>query len=335
MKSQLRSLRVRNAVAIPLALGIALVATGCSSAGTGSGGQSSTVLRGVVANTSDPFWNTMACGATAAAKKRGVDLKWYGSKSTDPTELNTNFNAALLDQPQGVILDSPTVDQFSAQVAGQQAKGVPFTMAVPMNPPSYNTVIGNQDAPPEMIAMGADVLKGGGSVFTVGGSAAVPLVADRYRLLLQELGKGSGVTILPVQFTDFDPTKTQVAVNSAILAHPDLKLLVASTGPETSGVLAALQQAGRTDIKVISFDAVPAAVEALRAGKILAIGSLPAAEVGEIQVNALADYVDQHKGSVQSITEAKQSHIKTGLLTRQNIDDPASARLIYKATCDE
>lgn len=334
MNSQRLFLRVRRGGAVSLALAIALLAAGCGNAGAG-GSASSIVIRGVIANTSDPFWNTIACAASAEAEKRGIDFKWYGAKSADPTELNTNFNAALLDRPQGVILDAPTVDQFSAQVMAQQAKGVPFTMAVPMNPPAYNTIVGNQDAPPEMIAMGAEVLSDGGSVFTVGGSAAVPILEDRYRLLLKELGKGKGVTILPVQFTDFDPTKTQVVVNSAILAHPDLKLVVASTGPETSGVLAALEQAGRTDIKVISFDAVPAAVEALRAGKILAIGSTPVTEFGEIQISVLADYIEKHKGSTASITEAKETTIKVGLLTQKNVDDPKVAGLLYKASCDK
>ena len=341
MKSQLTLRRFWRAAAIPLVVGIALLAASCGRAGPGGGSSTATrgadspiVIRGVVANTSDPFWTSVACGATKEAKKRGIDFKWYASKSTDATELNSNFDAALLDKPQGVILDSPTVQQFAARVAGQQAKGVPFSVAVGMTPPAWNTIVGNQDAPPEVIAMGKEVLKDGGSVFTVGGSAAVPIVADRYRLLLKELGTVNGVRILPVQFTDFDPAKTQVSVNSAILANPDLKLIVASTGPETIGALAALRQAGRADIKIISVDAVPPAVEALRAGKILTIMSTPVEEFGRLQLSNVADYIEKHKGSTDPITSPQNTTIKIGYLTQQNLDDPKSQGFIYKATCD-
>jgi len=326
--------------ALPLALASILVTAGCGSGKASTGGNakpvgdSKSVIRGVLANTSDPLWTTIGCGATKEAKARNIDFKWYAAKTADSTELNSVFNAANLDNPQGLILDSPTGDQFIAQIQTLQKKGVPVTTTVQgMNPAPYAPIVAHQEAPPEIVAMANDVLKGGGSVFTVGGSAAVPAVADRYKGLLKELAGEPGVKVLPVQYTDFDPTKTQTAVNSAILANPNLKLIIASTGPEGQGAVAALKQSGRSDIKIIAFDAVPAEVQALRDGTILALAAQPAEEIGKIEIDVLADYLANHPGSSTPITEVKNTDVGLKLLTKQNIDDPAVQGFVYKTTC--
>lgn len=334
------AVRGRLRVALPLVLATALLTAACgggagsegTSSGSGSGDE--LVVRGVIANTSDAFWNTVACGATKEAKERGVDFKWLAGKTTDATELNTNFNAAQLDNPQGLLLNSPSVDQFAAQVRSLMNKGVPVAGSLEMTPPAYITVLAKQDPPPALVTMATDVLEGGGSVFTVGGSAAVPIVANRYQPLLDALQQQPGVNVLPVQFTDFDPNKTQTAVNAAMLANPDLKLIIASTGPEGQGAAAAVKSSGRTDVKIIGFDAVPAEVQALRDGTIMALGAQPAEETGRRQLAGVVEYLQQNPGSTAPVQPIPNVDLELGLLTKDNIDDPAMAGYVYSATCE-
>ncbi|WP_409329110.1 sugar ABC transporter substrate-binding protein [Trujillonella humicola] len=303
---------------------------------SGGGGQPAAdgtlVIRGVIANTSDALWNTVACGATKEAQERGVDFEWYASETTDATRLNTNFNAALLDDPQGLLLNAPNVDPFAGQVQTLMRQGVPVASALDMTPPSYVRLFADQAPPQELVDMATEVLSGGGSVFTVGGSAAVPIVANRYEPLLDALEQEEGVTVLPVQFTDFDPNRTQTAVNAAILANPDLKLIIASTGPEGEGAAAAIRSSGRDDIEIIGFDAVPAEVEALRAGTILALGAQPAEEIGRQQLAAIVDYLEE--GNTGPVEPIEPVDLPMGLLTQDNVDDPEMAGYIYSNSCD-
>jgi ribose transport system substrate-binding protein len=339
---QRRGRRLARRIVPPLALLGVLATSACGSmndsgsggaaAGSGSGGK--TVVRGVIANTSDALWTTIACGATKEAKARGIDFKWYAGKTTDATELNTNFNAANLDKPAGLIVDAPQIDQFAGQISKLMAKGVPVASSLPVKPASYVSVASAQNPPQAMIDLTNGIMKGGGSVFTVGGSAAVPILQDRFMPLLNSLKKMGGVNVLPVQYTDFDPNKTQTQVNSAVLAHKDLKLVVASTGPEGQGAAAALKASGRTDVKIIAFDAVPAEVQALKDGTITALGAQPAEAVGRAQVAHLADYLKKNEGSTAAVAPLSLDPLPMGLLTKENLSDPAMAGYIYKATCD-
>ena len=341
MKSQVKSRRNLGA-ATAVALSVALLATACGGSGSSGSSKASSgsstssapiVIRGVLAQTSDPFWRTLGCGASAQAKARGIDFKWFESSANDATVLTTNFNTALLDKPQGVLLDAPSVQQFSAQVIAQQAKGVVFSNVVGMTPPTYHLAIADQESPPEVIALAQSVIKGGGSVMTLGGSAAVPILQNRYRRLLEKLRAVPGANVLPVQYDNFDATKAQVDVNAAIIAHPDLKLIFSSNGADTPGVLAALKQANRQDIKVIVADATPSAVEALRAGTILAIQALPALEAGQVQIDALVDFITKHPNNTTPVTETTETIIKVRVLTKANVDDAASQGLFFKTTC--
>lgn len=333
MKTATRQWRIIGAVAA--ALTIATLATACSGTGGGAStsGSKPLVIRQVLANTSDPYWFSVGCQASKVAKKLGLDFKAYQSKGNDAAVLTTNFNAALLDQPDGVVIDAPTAQQFSAQIQAQQKKGIVFSQSVGITPPSYSTIVGDQDAPPAEISAAKAALDGGGSVMILGGSAAVPILADRYRLLSSELAKVSGVTVLPVEFSNFDAAKAQVDVNSTILAHPDLKLIVSSNGADTPGVLSALKQANRQDIKVIADDATPNVVAGIKDGTILGSQSVSVGQQATQEIGTLVTYLKAHPGK-KPVTTTVQAKIGVGFLTKDNVDDPKFAEYLYLTTCN-
>ena len=78
---------------------------------------------------------------------------------------------------------------------------------------------------------------------------------------------------LPELLDNFDTTKGTQLVGATILAHPDLKVIIASAGPGGQAVAAAVKQAGKAgEIAVIAFDAVPAEIDALRDGAVTFLG---------------------------------------------------------------
>src|SRR4051794_28280575 len=81
-----------------------LLLAGCSSTASPSGTNSNINIAGVVANTSDPFWQTVVCGAQAEAKSLGVTYKSFNTTSTDTNTIASNFQSASLTSPSGMIV---------------------------------------------------------------------------------------------------------------------------------------------------------------------------------------------------------------------------------------
>ena len=266
----------------------ALLAAACSTSGPStstssllpaSGSGKTLVVRGSRPEHQPTHSGTPSCaGATKEAAKLGIDFKWYAGTTIDTTAMQTNYNAALLDHPQGLLLNPFDAGQFAAAAKGLMAKGIPVVSSVPFAPPTqYEAILTNQDGS-GLVPYALQLAGASGTVATVGGAAGVAVIAQRYAPLLKALRQQRpGLTILPVQYDNFNPVKAQSILASDILAHPDLKLIIASTGPEGQGAAAAVDQAGKKGkIKVLAFDAVPAELAALKNGTISALASQPA-----------------------------------------------------------
>jgi ribose transport system substrate-binding protein len=330
--------------ALPAALAAtALLAAACTTSGSPgastsptSGSGKTLVVRGVAGNTSDPFWDTFMCGATKEAAKLGINFKWYAGTTTDTTAMQTNYNAALLDHPQGLLLNPFDAGQFAAAAKRLMAKGIPVVSSVPFAPPTqYEAVLTNQLGT-GLVPYALKLAGTSGAVATVGGAAGIPVIAQRYAPLLTALKQQRpGLTLLPVQYDNFDPVKAQSILASDILAHPNLKLIIASTGPEGQGAAAAVTQAGKKGkIKVLAFDAVPAELAALKNGTISALASQPAITEGATQVDVVVKYLRAHPaGGPVPAGHAANKLLSLGVITPANVSSPAMAGYEYATTC--
>jgi ribose transport system substrate-binding protein len=136
-----------------------------------------------------------------------------------------------------------------------------------------------------------------------------------------------------VEYSGFDVNTATTDIASLIIANPDLKLIIASNGPDGVGAAAAIKQAGREgEIALIAFDAVPAEVDELRAGTISALIAQDPFAIGETSVQELVDYLDAHPDG-GAVSPSGSKTIPSFLLTGDNIDDPDSEKYIYRASC--
>jgi ribose transport system substrate-binding protein len=340
-----RRRRVRAAALPAVLAATAMLAAACTTSGSpaastpsaSAAGNKTLVVRGVAGNTSDPFWTTFMCGATKEAAKLGVNFKWYAGTTPDTTAFQTNFNAALLDHPQGMLVNPFDAGQFAAAAKNLMAKGVPVVSSVPFSPPTqYEAVLTDQDGS-GLVPYALKLAGTSGTVATVGGAAGVAVIAQRYQPLLNALKKQRpGLTMLPVQYDNFDPVKAQTILAGDILAHPDLTLIIASTGPEGQGAAAAVAQAGKKGkIKILAFDAVPAELTALKNGTISALAAQPAIEEGTTQVDAVVKYLRAHPaGGPVPTGIAPNKVLSLGVITPANVNSPAVAGYEYSATCN-
>lgn len=319
-----------------LSLSLAVTGCGSSSDDASGGGDQQISLAGVLANTSDPFWQSIACGAQAEAADRGVDLELYTSTSTDDAQIANNFQSATLKDPDGVMVNPFNGNQFLAQYQQLMGDGVPVVTATGTDPRTeYQAVFSDFDTSQFAEEALATVPEGSGSMVYMGGAPGIPPLEGRTQPLLEAIGEARpDLTRLEDEYSGFDINKATTDASSLLIAHPDLRLIVAATGPDAVGAAAAVQQAGKAgQVTIVAFDAVPAEVQALRDGTISVLIAQNPFGIGRAQVDSLVDYLEANPGGGAVPTDADPVGIPQKLLTKDTVDDPENADYVYKAEC--
>ncbi|TQL48846.1 monosaccharide ABC transporter substrate-binding protein (CUT2 family) [Homoserinimonas aerilata] len=334
---------LRNKVGIGVAMAsVAILAlSGCTTDGAEPSNTPSSdiALAGVAFNATDPFWITLMCGATQAAKEAGVALTWSAGNTAEVDEQQTNFDAALLKSPDAVILGASTPDQFSTQVEGIMAEGTPVIVVNgPIDPATgQKTIVSSQDNA-EFIDFVIKDIGTSGTLGILGGIPGdIPALVNRWQPLVDQLATAApGIKVLETQYDDFDRTKATTIAAAMITGNPDLKAIYASTGPEGEGAAAAVEEAGMIGkVKVYAYDATPSEVEALRNGTITALLAQPAGLIGAEGVNSALKYLaDNADGGPVAAQAGADDTLPLAVLTRDNVDDPEKAGYIYAASCN-
>lgn len=320
-----------------LALSVAACGTvGDTSASPGNPSGAGIVIAGVYGNTSDPFFSSIGCGARAEAQRLGVELKTYTSASLDTNQFAANFQSAQLAKPNGIFVEPFNANQFVAQYQSLMQQGVPIVTASASTPPSqYKLVLSSPDTAPYLPEALSLIDAESGSMVVLGGAPGVEPLEIRYKPFVEAVTKAKpGLTALPTEYSGFDINKSTSTVASLLIAHPDLRLVIASNGPDGQAAAAAVQQAGKAgQVKVIAFDAVPAEIVALKAGTITALIAQAPQKIGAESVSTLVAYIKGNPSGRPVPSGEEVIGIPQRLLTAQNVDDPANADYIYRVDC--
>jgi ribose transport system substrate-binding protein len=320
------------ALAVVAAAGATLFAA-CSTPAPDEGDSIS--IAAVFQNTSDPFFQTISCGAEARAEERGVDLQTYNSTDTDANTIAGNFESALLNSPDGVIVTPFNNNQFVAQYTELMAGGVPVVTGNGTDPQVDYQYIFSDTGTDALADDVADLIpEGPGSMVVLGGAPGIPPLESRTVPFIDAVAAmRSDLTMLPIVYSGFDINKATADVSALIIANPELKLIIAATGPDGVGAAAAVEQAGKAgEITLIAFDAVPPEVEALRAGTITALIAQNPFEIGSASVDAIVDYLEANPDG-GPVEPSGSVGIENVLLTADNVDDPENADYLYKTEC--
>ena len=334
----------RRSTLVGVASVVAVVGlAGCSGGTTGGGesaapGDDAINLAGVVANATDPFWISVMCGADKAAADAGANLTWYTSPTTSADSMSQSFTSATLTDPDGMFLNPFQGTQFATQVGELMDDGVPVVTSTPLDPANQYTDIPLATDGSNFVDQFLEILpEGEGSMVALGGITGIPVLDATWQPLEDAVAdQRPDITILPTEYTDFDVTKTTTIVSGLLLAHPDLTMIIASTGPEGQGAAAAVQQAGKAgEVAIWAYDAVPAEVDALKAGVITVLAAKPAQLMGSTSVEVLLDAIESNPDrDPLSTLEPSLEALPLTIITKENVDSPEAQAALYKETCD-
>jgi ribose transport system substrate-binding protein len=338
--------RSNSAVATWIAvLGAAGVVTACGSGGKSSTTQASAgsgkdlTVGGVVFNPADPYWISMKCGAQSAAKKLGVKLNWQASPTPDVGPETQALNSVAVTSPDGIMLapDSPTA--FVSPVQTLMHKGVPVVIvdSALSSDAGLKNVLTDQSQDGAVLApVIAREIGSHGTLGIISDKPGAPGAIARFKPLVDLLHKQApGIKVLPIQYQQEDSSAGAAQLAEGLIrGNPGLSAIYAINGPLGIGVASGVKAANAASkVKVFSFDATPQEVTGVRNGTFTAIiGQSPFLE-GSTAVQTLVTYLRAHGKGAVSPQSPYVVHTPVKLITKDNVDLPATKRFFYAASC--
>ncbi len=293
--------------------------------GTSAAGKTIELING---NSVDPYFFSVRDGAEAAAKKAGVKLVVQAPSTFDPTQQVPLMASAIANKVSAIILSADGYEQLLPSLQQAHAANIPVIVINEsqgdMKDTKYALSFITSDNTELGKAAGAEMAKLVPKNSTVG---AINSVTG----LQSELERGSGfvdgvkaanagITILPQQFDNDDPTKAQSIATDLLQSHPDLAGIYAVdsfTGQGVGTAIRALNKAGK--VKVVALDAEPQEVQLLQAGATQALIAQKPNYVGQLALQFAVNAVSgQTSKIVRSVNPGSVA------ITMENFNTPAS-----------
>ncbi len=290
----------------------------------------------VVADSADPFYLTMKCGAEAAAKENNVNLTWQGSPSVDYGPEISILHAVELKKPHGIVLAPFRPTAFIAPVKDLMAAGTPVVTvdgSLDQKVELQNIHSDNAGAGAVAADMLGEALHGKGTVAVISFQPGSPVQAARVDGFVAEIKKKyPSIKVLPGEYGGADAGKSATITSGLLARNPDLAGIYATDTNDAEGAASAVRAGGvATKVKVVAYDAAPDEVKALRSGVFDGLVAQEPYQEGYRAVALLAKYL-RHQVSKDQVPYFDQTGAV--VVTRANVDTPEIAHtVLYTDTC--
>lgn len=322
------------AMACVCAMGIAACGDdGGSSGGSSGGGDKQYSVSFIVGQKGPAFYTNMLCGASNAAEKLGVKLSTAGAPEWGPAQQLPLINSSLAKNPDALIVVPTDPKGLNPVLKRAKADGVKvFTADTQLESGSGIETAALTSAGEEGGKQAADALAkligDKGTVVPISNPPGISTSAARLKgFLVQMEAAHPNIKVLKTQYNDTTPQKSASLVTSSLSANPDITGVFATDDVGVIGSGTALRNAKKTDgISLVGFDADPTLIKALESG---AADALIAQRPDVQGQKAVEEAVAALKGDkVAALTQTP--HV---VITRDNLNSPASQEAAYKETC--
>jgi ribose transport system substrate-binding protein len=318
--------------------GSAATTAAASSAASGGAGSTATYdakgakvtfIQGVAG---DPFYETMACGAKAEAKKDNVSLNVQGDTTWDVSLQSPLVNTVVQSKPKVLFIAPNDSKGMIAPLKAATEAGVKIGL---VDTTLTDTSFSSFDIATNNLAAGADaadalakLIGDKGSVLIAGLTPGVSTSQDRGNGFITEMKKFPNIKYIGSVFTNTGGVSGIAAlVGAKIAATPDLAGVFALAGDQSEGTANAIRAAGKVGkVQVVGFDAGPSQVQQLKQGIVQALVAQEPAEIGRMAVDDSAALI-----TGQPVT--KMAGAPSAVITAKNVDDPSMAQYLYTTTC--
>jgi ABC-type sugar transport system substrate-binding protein len=309
-------------------LSIALAACGGddSSSDGGSGADSKRKIAVVMPDVSNPYWTALKDGAETEAKRLGVGVNVQAPPTATVADVEEQAKTLqnLIPENYDCYVAAPAVDTNLIQPVAEIAeKGKPVVVAD--GPWNYdaaeaagakiethlasNNLLAGEEAGKAM----AGLLGGEGDVAIVGGPEGNTSAANR-RDGFTKTAEAGGLKVVQAIAADYDREKALNGATDILRARRDIKGFFAANDLMALGIAKALENAHRTDVKIVGLDGIEDALEAIKNGRMSAtVSQYPYAE-GIMSIDACVRLIDG-----ESVPEKADSPIN--VINSDNVED--------------
>jgi ribose transport system substrate-binding protein len=319
-------------------LGVATAGAGvaflgaCGGGGQGGGGESYRLYL-IVGVTGDEFYTTMECGAQAAAKELGADLKVQGPEEFSAAEQTPILNAAIQANPDAILIAPTDVTAMVAPIQSAVNQDITVVLVdttikkeeIALAKVSSDNVLGGRQAGEAL----AKQIGEEGKVMVISVKPGISTTDQRKQGFEEAIEKYPNIQYLGTEYCNDDPTQAASITTSTLRSNPDLKGIFGANVFSGQGAGTGVRQTGKKDeVSVIAFDASPTQVEDLRRGNVDALIAQHPNDIGNTGVRIAVEYL-------KSEEEPAKKQITTGFTTatRENLDKPEVKKYLYKAEC--
>jgi ribose transport system substrate-binding protein len=303
---------------------ITLASASCGDDDGGGEGQARFVL---LSGPLTEVFHTWEVGAKEKAKELGVELQVQRQNDFEGGTQAGLINKVLATRPDALIV--PALDRKAVEAPLRQAteRGIEVVLIDSgIEDQSFITSFVAGDYK-QMGAAGAtalaDAVNDEGPVLPISdlpGNYSLDLFLEGFEGVMKE----RGIELLSTQYHEADATKGAAVMRATLARHPDLTGVYAgSSYAGAEGVITALREAGKQDqVKVISVDGSPFAVDALKSGQLVAAPSTPQRTIAHLGV----EYAYK---AFNGESVPKEKILPECLLTPENLDDPKNQPCIF------
>lgn len=287
-----------------------------------------TYIQGVTGN---PFYMSVTCGGTEAAKRLGVTFDAQGPAQYTPALQLRVLNAVIAGQPDGIMMTADDPVALTATLIEAKERGIKIISidgdVKDMSVALANIQSDNFKGGAEAGRILAELIGGKGEVMALMNSPAANVAQQRLFGFQEEIAKHPGITFLGPQYSNNQTAKAASIITSTVAAHPDLAGVFTITTNNTEGAATGVREAQREGkIKIVGFDTSDPIVEAIRKGIVSADIVQYPYRVGQLGVEMMV-------AALQGKPVERQVNTPFVVATPQNIDTPEVQKYIYRTNC--
>ncbi len=243
---------------------------------------------------SNPFFISVQEGAQEAADRLGATLVVSDAGNDSATQ--TQQIQAMLDKKVDVLLINPVdSDAIGSVIQSANTAGIPV-ITVDRSASSGEVVshIASDNIAGGVMAGDylAELLGKTGNVVELEGIAGTSAAKDRGEGFNEAMAVYSNITIIANEVAEFDRATAKQVFAELLTQYPDINGVFAHNDSMILGAMDAAQEAGRTDIIFVGFDAVDEAVDAVEKGTLSATVAQQPTEIGRLSVETAINYLN-------------------------------------------
>lgn len=239
------------------------------------GSQTQRDLRFVVVShgqASDPFWSVVQNGVAQAAADMGVTAEYQAPDTFDMVEMGQLIDAAVASQPDGLVVSVPDADALGDAIRAAVDAGIPVISMNSGSDVAEELGVLNHVGQTEYEAGygGGERMAAAGATNAICvnqevGNVALDLRCQGFTDAMSEAG--GMVEVIAVDLAD--PTDAQQRIAAAIETNADVDAVFTLGPTGAAPAMAAVEELGRDDLLLATFDLSPEVLTAIDEGRML------------------------------------------------------------------